>query len=138
MAELDLEEVARTIGLSAYNAWTATLVGNPARTTADLNHRMRDVQLGDWVVETTTILMSSQRVGGRRPALDAVGKLLKITEEKVRYEDPDFVWDEAEEGRPHPTERCYYIRTLDNREFRWTNAMFVAVAAEWPMRGTER
>lgn len=129
----DLEQIARTMGVCAYTAWVAVLCGNPTGNQEQLNKRMRDIQVGDWIVETTTILMS---VTGRsyRPALDAVGRLVKITQEKVVFSDPDFVWDETAEGKPHPTEACTYIKTLDGREFRWTNASFVSIPNEWPIR----
>lgn len=128
MENHELASIARLIGTSVYNAHGAVLVGNPARVTEALYERMKDVRIGDWVVEQTTILMPN------RSALDAVGRLIKITQEKVDFGDPNFVWDGAEEGRPHPTETCTYIRTLDGREFRWTNASFISVPTEHPIR----
>lgn len=137
MNKRELEELARVIGLSAYNAEGAALVGDPAPVTEAFYKRTQDVRIGDWVVERTTIAMSVSNTH-YRPALDAVGRLIKITEEKVAFDDPDFVWDEKEEGRPHPTEKCVYIRTLDGREFRWTNASFLSIPAEYPLRGVEQ
>ncbi len=132
---MELEDIARAMGISAYLAHGALLYGNPTPNTEQLLARMRDIRPGDWVVEETTILMS---VSGRRPALDAVGRLIKITRENVVFGDPDFVWDEAIEGTPHPTETCTYIRTLDDREFRWTNASFVSVPVEFPIRPSRK
>lgn len=136
MDNKELEELAGLIGIAAYNAYGAVLVGDPAPVTEALYKRMQDVRVGDWVVEQTTILMtgnSGARHGHYRKAIDAVGKLLRITQEKVDFGDPSFVWNEAEEGRPHPTEKCFYIQTLDGREFRWTNASFISVPSEYPV-----
>lgn len=135
LSEAQMEELARVIGVSAYNAYSATLVGNSAPITKNFSKRLQDIQVGDWVVEITTILMSLPGARIHRPALDAVGVLLRTTQEKVDFSksDPDFVWDEAVEGRPHPTERCTYIKTIDDREFCWTNARFISVPSEWSM-----
>jgi len=128
----ELEEIARAIGISTYLAYTTTLVGNPAPITTEYRDRVKDVRVGDMVVEVTTILMSV--TGGHyRAALDAVGHLVKITQEPVVF-SAGFVWDEKEEGRPHPTETCTYIKTLDGREYRWTNASFISVPTEYPVR----
>lgn len=129
----ELEQIARAIGISNYLAERAVLVGNPAPVTQGHYERMKDIRVGDLIVEKTTILMS---ICGKhyRPALDAVGHLVKITQEKIVFGDPDFVWNEEEEGKPHPTETCTYIRTLDGREFRWTNASFLSVPTEYPLR----
>lgn len=50
----------------------------------------------------------------------AIGLLLEVGQQPR----PD--WDEAEDG-PNLGERYWLIRTLDGRDFRWTNAMFVVV-----------
>ncbi len=130
--EQELEDIARAIGVASYLAHTA-IIGAQHKNARDLYERMKDIRIGDIVVEITTILMS---VAGKhhRPALDAVGHLVKITQEKIVFSDPDFVWNEEEEGKPHPTETCTYIRTLDGREFKWTNASFISVQTEYPTR----
>jgi hypothetical protein len=131
-----LEKLARDIATMAYNASGAVLVGNAPPCVHELRKRFEDIKIGDLVVETTTALMDGRR-GEKyfRPALDAVGYLVKVTWEPIVWEgDPDFVWDEVVEGKPHPTEKCTYIQTLDGREFRWTNASFVSAPNEWPMR----
>lgn len=138
--KLDLEKLARDIATMAYNASSVSLVGTGPQCVHDLRKRFEDIQPGDLVVETTTCLMDGRRGSSgpkfHRPALDAVGYLIKITWEPIVFEgDPEFAWDDAVEGKPHPTEKCVYIRTLDGREFRWTNASFVSAPTEWPMRG---
>lgn len=135
--ELDLEKLARGIAMMAYNASGAVLVGKAPQCVHDLRKRFEDIQVGDLIVEITTAGMDGRR-GPKyfRPALDAVGYLVKVTWEPVVWGDPDFVWDEAVEGKPEPTEKCIYINTLDGREFRWTNASFVSAPTEWPMRTT--
>jgi L-ascorbate metabolism protein UlaG (beta-lactamase superfamily) len=111
--ELDLEKLAREIVTMAYNASGAALMGKPTQRIEDLRRRFDDIQVGDLVVETSTALMDGRR-GEKyyRPALDAVGYLIKVTWEPIVFEgDPDFIWDETVEGKPHPTEKCVYIRT---------------------------
>lgn len=134
----DLEKLARIIVTMAYNASGAALMGRPTQRIEDLRNRFDDIQIGDLVVETSTALMDGRR-GEKyfRPALDALGYLVKITWEPVVWGDPDFVWDEAVEGKPEPTEKCVYIKTLDGREFRWTNASFISCPGEWPIRGAK-
>lgn len=123
-----LEQLAREIATAVYNAYSNTLVGTASPRVHELNDRIRDVRIGDLVIEHTTCLMPS------RPALDAVGYLLRDVWEPVKFSDPDFVWDEKEEGQPHPKERIFYIRTLDGREFRWENASLISAPTEWKMR----
>lgn len=124
--EIGLDEIAGAFRALIYNAYIATLVGSPAKVTERFGDRMKSPQVGDWVAEVSTMYRSRGTTD-----IDALGKLEEIAWEKVAFEsDPEFVWDEAVEGRPHPTERVYYIRTLDGRRFRWTNASIVAAPAD--------
>lgn len=127
---MELEQIARAIVLSNYHAYVNTLVGTAPQCVHDLTNRYRDIRPGDFVIEITTALMFDRG----RSSLDAVGQLLRITQEPADFGDPEFIWNEEEEGCPHPTERCTYIRTFDGREFRWTNASFISIPTEYPMR----
>jgi hypothetical protein len=118
---IELEKVATALRHTIYGAYVATLVGSPAKVTEDFQRRMRAPVVGDWVAETSTTYRS--RGTGD---LDAVGVLEEIAWEDFVWGNPDFVWDEAVEGKPHPKEKVFYIRTLDGRRFRWTNANFIA------------
>lgn len=123
---VNIEALATSVRRLINNAVNATSVGNPAQVTEQFYKRSQDLRLGDLVAEMSTVYRSRGTSD-----IDAVGYLEEIAFEKVVFEgDPDFVWDEAVEGRPHPTERVYYIRTLDGRRFRWTNASFVAAPTE--------
>lgn len=124
LAPVDLCNLATLVRRTIYNAYCATMVGNPAKVTSMYYDRASKPEIGDLVIESTT-------VHGMRHAnatdLDGVGILEEIALEPFVFEgDPDFVWDEQVEGRPHPTERVYYIRTFDGRKFRWVNARMVA------------
>lgn len=123
MTEEQLEEYARVLRTSADNAWSNTLIGTEARCVHDAYARMKAPVVGDWVIETSTLYVTG------RPHLDAVGVLEEAGREPVVWGDPDFVWDEKEDG-PHPTEQVWYIRTLDGRRFRWTNASIIAILSE--------
>lgn len=126
-----LEPIALAIANAAYNAYSHTLVGRAPPSVLALHDRLKDIRIGDIVVEITALHTPG------RSALNAVGNLLRVTQEPVVFDDKSFVWDDEAEGRPHPRELCTYIQTLDGREYRWTNANFISVAAEWPLRNKQ-
>ena len=117
-ADFDPRLMAKIIRGFADKAYGAVLVGNPAPVTKALYERMKDAQIGDLVVEISTLHAS-------QVAVDAVGIL-----ESAVYEPAFDDWDEDKEGEPCPKETAWYLRTLDGREFRWTNARFIAVPWE--------
>lgn len=115
-----LETMAGLIRDAAHAAWSGTLIGTAPRSTMALFERMMAPVVGDWVFERST-------VGIQKRDLDAVGLLEEIAWEPVNFGEGAEPWDEAEQGRPHPTERVWYIRTLDGYRYRWTNADMLAV-----------
>jgi PAS domain-containing protein len=117
---IELSEIAAAMRIAAYNAYACTLIGTPPGIVVKAGDRIKNPQRGDWVIETSSIWRG-------QPHIDGIGILDAVEMEPVDFNDPDFVWDEASEGRPHPTERVYYLRTMDGRRFRWTNASIVAV-----------
>jgi hypothetical protein len=119
---VDLQALAKTLRRSIYNAYSATLIGGAPKVTARYSDRAMNPIIGDLVVESSTIYQP-------RRDLDCVGFLEEIAWEKVIFGDPEFVWDEEVERRPHPTERIFYIRTLDGRRYRWSNANMVAAVS---------
>lgn len=123
-----LEAVATALRRNIYCAYSATLVGSPAEVTRRYSDRARTPQIGDMVIEASTVYGMRHE---NATDLDGVGILEEISQERVIFDgDPDFVWDEEEEGHPHPTEKVFYIRTLDGRRFRWTNANMVAAVTD--------
>lgn len=122
----DLGALATMLRRSIYNAYRATLIGTPPLVTIRYQDRSRSPVVGDLVIEASTVYRSRGTTD-----LDSVGILEEDCREKVIFSgDPEFVWDEEVEGEPHPTERVFYIRTLDGRRFRWTNATMVAAVSE--------
>lgn len=113
-AKNDLEPIARLLQHATNTAWSLALQGTPR--SDDAYKHMGNIKPGDMVMETSTALMQS------RPALDGIGELLRVVQEDVPFDD----WNVDTDG-PIPKERVYYIKTLDGREFRWTNATFVKV-----------
>jgi len=114
---IDQEAIATAMRRAVYTAWSNTLIGTDAKSVRDTFDRMKNPVVGDWVIEASTIY------GGRNhdsSDLDGVGILEQMDQERV-----DMEWDEAEDG-PHPTEQIAYIRTLDGRLFRWSNASILA------------
>lgn len=116
---LNVQQLAREIRALAYNAYGATMVGSPALSSKRFYEATKALAVGDLVVEITTIWRPERDS-------DAVGYLREIAFEPVDYGPDAEPWDEAEEGRPHPTEKVYYINTLDGRQYRWVNASFIA------------
>lgn len=115
-------ELERLLEITAYNAYTVSITGLSGNLRA-LNGRMREPKPGDWVVEMSTIYYEDRN--GTR-----FGTLVRVADEPVYPEE-----QRAELGfgpdEPMPTERVWYVRLLDGREFRWTNASFLAVPAEF-------
>jgi hypothetical protein len=105
----------RLIEALAYNLYRATIVGDPAPFVRELGTRMANPQPGDLVLETTT-LRRPNSYGAR------LGRLLRIVDEPF----PDWPDDEGDA----PLERVWYITLPDGREYRWTNASFIAVPTE--------
>jgi hypothetical protein len=105
-----------------YNAWSASIaVSDEHSAVAEAYHaRATDPRIGDMVIESTTIHYPQHDLNG-------VGILEAIADEPVDY--GDYVWDEESEGRPHPTERVHYLRTLDGRIRRWENARIIAAVS---------
>lgn len=124
---VDLKQLATLMRRAIYSAFDATLINNAPPVTRNFFERTRNPKVGDLVIETTTVY-------GMRHAnatdLDGIGILEEIAWEPVIFGDPDFVWDEKVEGEPHPTEKCFYIRTFDGRRFRWTNANIIAAVSD--------
>lgn len=125
--EIGLETISTAFRLCAYNCITNAMIGDAPLVVRRAYERMKNPSVGDWVIEASTIHEFRHLNGAD---LNGIGVLEEIAWEKVDFEDPAFVWDEEAEGAPHPTERVYYIRTMDGRRFRWTNATIVAVQSE--------
>lgn len=124
--KMNIENIAAAFRQSAYQAYTNTLIGGAPKRISDAFERMTKPVVGDWVIETSTIGIRG------RPDLDGVGILEEIAREKVVFSDSEFEWDEVEDG-PWPTEPIHYIRTMDGRRFRWSNASIIAVLAMTPI-----
>lgn len=120
MSEPSFEQVVRMLRWTAHHAYGFTLISGPPKTKQWFD-RLKDPRVGDLVYETTTIHQPQHD-------MDGIGYLLRVEWEKVAWpNDPEFVWDEEAEGEPHPTEKVWYLRTLDGREARWTNAHMIVV-----------
>lgn len=124
---------ASLLGVVGYELWKAHLVGNSCPSNTRRFNRMRVPRTGDLVLETSSALlwMLGIRQSDWHVAENGVGYLLREAREAI----PN--WDEAELGEPAPTEKIWYIRTLDGRELRWTNADFIAILPVEGWRGFE-
>ncbi len=112
------EDLVYLIAINAYATWTATLIGNAHPSTKALYLRMRNPQIGDLVLETSTIHREPWDPG-------ALGRLVGVSKE---------VWGEAEDwsSGEQPTEQVWYLEpflpTKDGKtEVRWCNADFIAI-----------
>lgn len=115
-----LKEAARLACASAYAAYSATLRG--------------DVPVGSRknfdAVEGKPVFECMMWRMGQNNILDCIGVLDRTLREPICSEEH---WRDPVNGHgaypeePVPTEQVWYIRTLDGREVRWTNALFVRV-----------
>jgi hypothetical protein len=119
---IPVKVLASTLRRTIYNAWRASLAvsGDQSAVAEAYHERATNPQIGDMVIESSTIHYPQHDLNG-------VGILVDIADEPVDY--GDYVWDEETEGRPHPTERVYYLRTLDGRLRRWENAGIIAAVS---------
>lgn len=119
---MPIREIASTLRRTIYNAWRASLAvyGNQTPASEAYHERASNPRIGDMVIESSTIHYA-------RNDLKGVGILVDIADEPVDY--GDFVWDEEAEGRPHPTERVFYLRALDGSLQRWVNAGIIAAVS---------
>ena len=111
------EALARLLVETGKRMWDSQLHGCNAESRIRRCERMQHPQPGDWVYEQSSAYMFPPDFP-RFPAVNKVGVFLRETQEPV---DP---WTEPDE--PAPMEKCIYIRLLDGREYRWTNARVVA------------
>jgi hypothetical protein len=111
--------VARLMEVTAYNLYSACLVGNPAPFVARLYEQMKSPQSGDVVLEVSTIYDES-RTGTR------LGRLVRVAAEPV-FTATEWAEGGGRPDEPIPTERVWYIALDGGREFRWTNATFIRV-----------
>jgi len=122
---VELQALATTMRRAIYNAYRATIGCNTDVMRA-YQARASQPRVGDLVIEATTIY-GVRHEGGTD--LDGIGTLEEIACEPIGLGDPDFTWDEAEDG-PRPTEEAFYLRTLDGRRFRWINAQIIAAVRD--------
>ena len=115
----DLVLLAQAIRRIAANAFALATYGDRYPRKDFLYARMKETGMGDLIIEISTLYQPVRD-------LDAVGHLISVVNEPIGLELGADLWDESIEGRPHPTETVFYIKTLDQREFRWTNASFIA------------
>lgn len=118
-----------------YELHASNLVGNPCPAVAARWKRMSNPQPGDLVMETSTGPARLRAATGEWPLSPkyphlhsevGVGILLRTVQEPIQLEEGDE-WNVEEDG-PIPTERCWYLRRLDNgEEFRWVNADCVCI-----------
>lgn len=107
----------RLIATLAYNLYLACLVGDPAPKVKRLFGRMTEPQIGDLVVEVSTVHRTVRGAG-------AMGKLVRVVEEPV-CEASEWEGDE-----PIPTERVWFVELPDGTESKWINASFIAIPTE--------
>jgi hypothetical protein len=120
-----LEKFANSIRDAAFVAQFSVLAQlrmKPVHQAAlDLNYYLYHPIPGDLVAEVTT------RKRGV-PALDAVGILVSDRDEPVEMDGNEILG--GADGKPLHTERVVRIRTLDDREMRWTNCEFFSLVTD--------
>ena len=117
-------EPVRLLKGCAYELYSASLCAGPQHI-RDLFEELRNPQVGDIVMETTTHRMP------KRDPLEGIGRLVSVTREPI-YTPEGWKEAGAEEGEPIPTERVWTIALIfdDGRLFRWRNADFIKVKTD--------
>ena len=127
----------RLLAVAGYQAYMNSLVGNPAPRVDAYNKRIRHPDVGDLVVETSTIWFDDWNTA-------AIGWLRGIAHEPVQTEEEHAAmlaegdyWENAEESyEAVPLEKVWYVEPLDPdapSPFRWHNADFVALPTDLSM-----
>jgi hypothetical protein len=117
----------RLLEVSAYRLYLSCL-GNTAPDARVLYGRMINPQVGDVVMEISTIHHDGQRPRYESRTGDRIGTLMRIESEPMHTPEQ---WAEGGYGdEPIPTERAWYLRLLDGREYRWVNASFIALPSD--------
>ena len=111
VSEPSLTDLLELIASSAYIAYSHTLNGAGIPAHIRYFERMRHPEVGDLVLESTTM--------SRASAIDRIGRLKAITLEPLEG------WDDIDE--PTPNEKVWTITTMDGREFKWRNADFIVI-----------
>lgn len=114
--------IERQLEVAAYSHYLATLVGNPAPIVERIGQRLKHPEVGDLVLEVSTIYDAS-RVGTR------LGRLDRIAQEPVCSAEE---WQAGGGSAPVPRETIWYLTLLNGDEYRWRNADFIAVLTEIP------
>ena len=127
-----LVEAVRLLGCASHAAYMLTLRGDIAPSLSD--HFKPEV--GSMAMEISTFHMrfdANRKLAsiGRYPGaalLDNIGTLERVTREPVMAPEK---WNEGIENRAEwevpGDEQVFYLRTLDGREVRWTNARMIKV-----------
>lgn len=122
---VELQALATNMRRAIYSAYKATLGCNNEVMQA-YQARANNPRVGDMVIEATTIYRIRHKGG---TDLDGIGTLEEIAWEPVGIADPEFTWDEAEDGE-RLSEEVFYLRTFDGRRFRWFDAQIIAAVTD--------
>jgi len=99
---MESEKMAEIIDVNARTLWSTSLGGNPRQ--IELFERIKDVNVGDLVVETSSAFMY--------PAINRVGYLKEIFK--------------GEDGWTH-----YIIERLNGKTMDWSNCKFIKVLTDF-------
>lgn len=108
-------DLLRLLCVNAYRLYTATLMGNPSKSTRQLQETLTTLRPGDLVMEITTI-------GNAERDQHRLGRLLRVEWRPARREP-----DDGERVEDIPKYRYWIIETLAGDEYTWENATFIRV-----------
>jgi hypothetical protein len=136
MNEKALGRALRLLAINVYTQWGNLLMGSAPPRIQAAYERMKNPQVGDVVLETSTMWQNARNADGEGQ-FPNIGTLLRVAQEPIMsaedfakmHADGDY-WERADETLDDiPKERVYYIAPLDGSvpEYRWTNASFIRV-----------
>ena len=134
MRQVAKPSIYRLLAVAGYQAYNNSLVGSPAPAVAAYGCRVRNPQIGDLVVETSTIWMDDWNPAALGWLLDDLYEPVETEEEhEAMLAGGDYWKVEGESYDAVPSERIYYIDPLDPdapSPFRWHDADFISLPQE--------
>jgi hypothetical protein len=126
------DRVIYSLGCMTHAMWSAVLCGNPSDTQKKIYEYMKNVKVGDFVMEHTTFGKAQKEWEYKKTVvhlMQMIGEVVEICREEIEIDD-EGRRDYADGGEDVPTEQIYYIENLHGIRFRWHNASFVRILDE--------
>ena len=126
------------VAINAYAAYSNVLMAATAPRGKEIFERTSHPEVGDVVLETSTIWKAARHAEDTPKQFPNLGVLLRVVDEPIMTQDAldkmhadgDYYERAGETLADIPKERVWYLQPLDGSvpEYRWTNASFIRVS----------